>query len=365
MMESAIKIAILSLLPLGMAALGRKHKDGPTRSPFTGGEYEVEDARPNQGERLAARIAIGAGALLACLFIAAALGAVPGLLMNGTPPATETDPLPLSFSLLSFIAIASFYEWISRTAKARFQGRLGPRPVQPIADLLKTLQKTHAPNEYADPLLPAIPWLSLLFAIFALSLLPLPKPFFSGDHTLLFIAALVLCRAIILAFPPFMAGDLDSLLKGAEFDLESLVYPSVLCIAIASIGLQYGTFDLLALTGSPVALYAPFGFFSFLVACLFYLPTLFHHDEDAGWRHEVTGPSRAALLLSDSLTGTLLAFIAGGVFMAATAPALVFGYGTLMVLMSAGARLLKRSDRMRSSLLPWILLCVAAVQLFM
>jgi len=92
------------------------------------------------------------------------------------------------------------YQWVNRKLVARFQNRVGPRFIQPLADLIKSLAKEEVvPRGVNKFLFQALPIIALVAALTAALYTPLfgLKPFFSfqGDLivSLYMLSVLTLC----------------------------------------------------------------------------------------------------------------------------------------------------------------------------
>ena len=97
-------------------------------------------------------------------------------------------------SIIFWIFLAFFYEWLDRKIVARFQKRVGPYFagksgfLQPFADFIKLLSKEDITPEKADFLFTIASILTLFIPLFSLSFIPFPQPFlnFEGDVLILF-----------------------------------------------------------------------------------------------------------------------------------------------------------------------------------
>ena len=99
-----------------------------------------------------------------------------------------TDLLLSVFQILVFpgflfiLIFALLFGWLDRKLIARFQGRVGPPWVQPVADLIKLLGKEDilptGTNEWVAVLLPLLSFSSVFTAGFMLPLIQPPSSSF-------------------------------------------------------------------------------------------------------------------------------------------------------------------------------------------
>ncbi len=104
---------------------------------------------------------------------------------------------------LFLLASGLLYEWIDRKLVARFQNRVGPRFIQPLADLVKLLAKEEiSPEGVNKPLFFILPVVALAAALTAALYVPMagfvPAGSFRGDLiiTLYLLSVLTLCLGL-------------------------------------------------------------------------------------------------------------------------------------------------------------------------
>lgn len=208
------------------------------------------------------------------------------------------ESIPLSWQLIKigvilflFINMAPFLVWWERRACAFIQDRLGPNRVgplgllQPVADGIKLIFKEEFfPARANKALYFLAPCLSLFVSLFVFAVIPLAAPI-EIDGKILYpqIANLNIGMLYVLAISSLgvygiMVGGWSSnnkysLLGGLRASSQMISYELTMGMAVASVVLFFGTFDLQKIveTQSGMAwgvLFQPVSFFLFLVAAL-------------------------------------------------------------------------------------------------
>lgn len=184
--------------------------------------------------------------------------------------------LAISFALLFWpglmggAALGWLFAWIQRKLTARLQGRKGPPFYQPFFDFIKLLGKeTVAPGGVNRRLLFALPLISAVAAVCALSLIPVPgnpMPSFAGDLIVLMYLLEIPALCEILA--GYTSRSLYGQVGSAREAILWLAYNLPFLAAVLSLAIQAKSLTLAAL----VAL--PFGpvHLSAVVAFVFALP---------------------------------------------------------------------------------------------
>jgi NADH-quinone oxidoreductase subunit H len=184
-----------------------------------------------------------------------------------------TDLLFLLFQILVFpgflfiLVFALLFGWLDRKLIARFQGRVGPPWVQPVADIIKLLGKEDilpvGTNEWVAVLLPLLSFSSVVTAGFMLPLIQPPSSSFEGD----FIVVLFLLSVPSLFY--FLAGwttrGVYSILGGNRSLLQYFSYEVLFLLALSGTAIASGSWSLSEISlaqvnGTPFVISQFFGF---------------------------------------------------------------------------------------------------------
>lgn len=246
-------------------------------------------------------------------------------------------PLMVLASIIAFLLLSFFFEWVERKTLARIQKRIGPYftgpggVLQPLVDFLKLLSKKELISEGTDILLYR---LSALIGVIILAYGFLYIPFFSTDPLLSFEGDLLM---IILVFiltsfsyliagtsvrTPFTVVGTSRLI--VQYSLYELLYLSCFVIVFFQVGsptiseiVRYQEQSM------PLIIFQPLGFIVAVLSLLaklerppFDLP---HAKQEiaAGWMSELSGRTLAFIRLSNNMDLTLstlliVAFFLGG-----------------------------------------------------
>ena len=211
--------------------------------------------------------------------------------------------------VLTASSLSLFYLWVGRKATAKMQGRFGPPLLQPFYDFMKLMGKsTILPSSMSKTLYYGLPLVSVLSALFALVILPLPgNPLqgFAGDLILL------LYLMEMPAFCDILAGYSTNSVYGevssARETLLMLGYTLPFLTAVLALAIQAGSFrlqDIQALPFGPVHIFAAIAFLLALPARLKSNPFSIPNAETeivSGAHIEYNGPALGIFELAHGL----------------------------------------------------------------
>lgn len=147
------------------------------------------------------------------------------------------------------------YLWVFRKLTARLQGRQGPPFYQPFFDFVKLLGKeTIIPAGVNRPLFYALPLVSLVSALFALALVPVPGNFihsFTGD--LIVFLYLLEMPALCEVMAGYSSRSLYGQVGAAREAMLSLAYNLPFLVAVIALAMRIGSFNLEALAAAPLS----------------------------------------------------------------------------------------------------------------
>lgn len=147
------------------------------------------------------------------------------------------------------------YMWLSRKLTARLQGRQGPPFYQPFFDFVKLLGKeTIVPSGINRNLFYALPLISLVSALFALALVPVPGNHirsFTGD--LIVFLYLLEMPALCEVLAGYGSRSLYGQVGAAREAMLSLAYNLPFLAAVIALAIQSGSFSLDELAATPLS----------------------------------------------------------------------------------------------------------------
>lgn len=159
------------------------------------------------------------------------------------------------------------FEWFDRKLLARYQRRVGPRWVQPVADLLKLFSKEDLiPTGTSELVAAALPIVSLCAVLTAGMYIPV-----AGFHLFAFEGDLIIIL-FLLSLPTlayYLAGvtsvGIYSVLGGARSILQYFSYEIPLLIALSGPAVMAGSWSIQTIIevqneSAPFALFQPLGF---------------------------------------------------------------------------------------------------------
>lgn len=163
-----------------------------------------------------------------------------------------TDVLAALFAALVFpglatlLGLAVFFERVDRKVAARLQGRVGPPPLQPLADLVKLLTKETVTPRGADRhVMDAAPLLAFAAVACAFLYLPVagPSPFaFAGD--LVVVLYLLTVPTLALLVLGFASPNVFTSLGGERAVTQLFIYEVPFFLALLTPALAAGSFSL-------------------------------------------------------------------------------------------------------------------------
>jgi NADH-quinone oxidoreductase subunit H len=248
------------------------------------------------------------------------------------------DFLALLFwpGLLSGALLGWFYLWLARKLTARLQGRQGPPFYQPFFDFIKLLGKETIIPAGANRLYHVLPWASLVAALFALALVPVPgNPMRAFPGDLIVFLYLLEVPALCEVLAGYSTRSPYGQVGAAREAMMSLAYNLPFLAAVIGLAVHAGSFSLTALTAAPISwahLVAALAFFLALPARLKSNPFSIPNAEQevvAGAYTEYNGVSLAILELSHTLE--LVALI--GLFASLFLSPLAGGFAWLVYLL--------------------------------
>ncbi len=155
--------------------------------------------------------------------------------------------------LIGGAALGWLFAWIQRKLTARFQGRKGPPFYQPFFDFVKLLGKeTVAPGGVNRRLLFALPLISAVAAVCALSLIPVPgnpMPSFAGD--LIVLLYLLEMPALCEILAGYTSRSLYGQVGSAREAILWLAYNLPFLAGVLSLAIQAKSLTLAALVAVP------------------------------------------------------------------------------------------------------------------
>jgi NADH-quinone oxidoreductase subunit H len=156
--------------------------------------------------------------------------------------------------LMGGAALGWLFAWIQRKLTARLQGRKGPPFYQPFFDFIKLLGKeTVAPGGVNRRLLFALPMISVVAAVCALSLIPVPgnpTPSFAGD--LIVLLYLLEVPALCEVLAGYSSRSLYGQVGSAREAILWLAYNLPFLAAVLSLAIQAKSLTLAALVAVPL-----------------------------------------------------------------------------------------------------------------
>jgi NADH-quinone oxidoreductase subunit H len=220
------------------------------------------------------------------------------------------DFLALLFwpGLLSGALLGWLYLWLARKLTARLQGRQGPPFYQPFFDFIKLLGKETIIPAGANRLYHILPWASLVSALFALALVPVPgNPMRAFPGDLIVFLYLLEVPALCEVLAGYSTRSPYGQVGAAREAMMSLAYNVPFLAAVIGLAVHAGSFSLTALVAAPISwahLVAALAFFLALPARLKSNPFSIPNAEQevvAGAYTEYNGVSLAVLELSHTL----------------------------------------------------------------
>jgi NADH-quinone oxidoreductase subunit H len=155
--------------------------------------------------------------------------------------------------LMGGAALGWLFVWIQRKLTARLQGRKGPPFYQPFFDFVKLLGKeTVAPGGVNRRLLFALPLISAVATVCALSLIPVPgnpMPSFAGD--LIVLLYLLEVPALCEVLAGYSSRSLYGQVGSAREAILWLAYNLPFLAAVLSVAIQAKSLTLAALVAVP------------------------------------------------------------------------------------------------------------------
>jgi NADH-quinone oxidoreductase subunit H len=147
------------------------------------------------------------------------------------------------------------YLWVFRKLTARLQGRQGPPFYQPFFDFVKLLGKeTIIPAGVSRPLFYTLPLVSLLSALFALALVPVPgNPIRSFTGDLIVFLYLLEMPAMCEVMAGYSSRSLYGQVGAAREAMLSLAYNLPFLVAVIALAMRIGSFSLEALAAAPLS----------------------------------------------------------------------------------------------------------------
>ncbi|MBM3137026.1 MAG: NADH-quinone oxidoreductase subunit H [Chloroflexi bacterium] len=174
----------------------------------------------------------------------------------------------LIFPGFLFIFVFSLlFGWLDRKLIARFQGRVGPPFLQPIADLIKLLGKEdilpEGANHWVAALLPLLSFSSVVTAGFMLPLLSLPTSSFEGDFIV--VVFLLSAPSLFYFLAGWSTGGEYSILGANRSLLQYFSYEVLFFLALSGTAIASGSWSLTGITldqvnGNPYVFPQFFGF---------------------------------------------------------------------------------------------------------
>ena len=219
-----------------------------------------------------------------------------------------------------------FLLWLSRKITAQLQGRQGPPFLQPFFDFWKLMGKRTLIPRGANPVLfYALPILSLVSVVFALSLLPVPggaMVSFQGDLVLLIY--LLEMPALMDVLAGFVTRSVYAQVGSAREALLSLAYNLPFLSALIALAIKASSFQLEAIVTAritPVHVLAALALFLAILARLKVNPFSIPNAEQeivAGVHVEYNGIPLALFELTHglevaALVGILAVLFAGSI----------------------------------------------------
>jgi NADH-quinone oxidoreductase subunit H len=168
---------------------------------------------------------------------------------------------------LLLLATGLAYEWADRKLIARMQNRIGPRPLQPLADVLKLLAKEEIVPRGVGPLvfdaLPVVALAGVLTAAASVPLLGLPRPVgFAGD--LVVVAYLLSAPALCLGLAGASTRDRFGLIGATRTLTQLFSYEAPFLLALLGPAMVAGSWRIdevvARLDGRWLVLTQPLGF---------------------------------------------------------------------------------------------------------
>lgn len=225
-----------------------------------------------------------------------------------------------------FILLSWILEWIDRKVYAHTQHRVGPFVTgyhgifQPVADFLKLMNKDEVVVEGSDEqLLHITPTLSLTFALFSLSFIPIASfeglLSFKGD--LIIILAVSVLIHLLYIVTGLAQRSIFASIGAARWGQLLISFEIPLLLSVASVALVAGSITLSEIVsfqakGFPIILFAPLSFFAALFASLAKVEKTPFSVPDAeteiagGWLSEISGRRLAVFRLVADLKYLLL-----------------------------------------------------------
>ena len=174
--------------------------------------------------------------------------------------------------LLSGALLGWFYMWLVRKLTARFQGRQGPPFYQPFYDFIKLLGKESVTPAGVNRLYNLLPWISLVSAVFALALIPVPgNPMRAFPGDLIVFLYLLEMPALCEVLAGYSTRSPYAQVGAAREAMMSLAYNLPFLAAVIALAIRAGSFSLTALATAPLSwahLVAALAFFMALPARL-------------------------------------------------------------------------------------------------
>src|SRR3989339_66548 len=148
--------------------------------------------------------------------------------------------------LVFLFAYAMFAQWLDRKLYARMQNRVGPRFIQPLADIVKLFSKETIIPKSVDPVLFRIlPYFA--FAAVATSFLFLPimdSPITSIDGDLVIVAYLLTIPTLVLSLSGWVSATPYSIIGGIRCLSQLFSYEVPYFLSLLTPALMLGTWNI-------------------------------------------------------------------------------------------------------------------------